>query len=62
MRTFSMTVLSSSSGGSCSSSPTVYPGVRRASPLETSSLPAMILSSVDLPIPLGPTTPILAPG
>ena len=42
--------------------PTVKPGVRRASPLETSSSPAMTLSSVDLPMPLGPTTPILAPG
>ena len=37
-------------------------GVSLASPLETSSMPAMILSRVDLPIPLGPTTPILAPG
>ena len=25
-------------------------------------MPAMILSRVDLPMPLGPTTPILAPG
>ena len=60
--TFSRTVFSSSRGGSCCRMPTVYPGVRRASPFETSSRPAMILSSVDLPMPLGPTTPILAPG
>ena len=59
---FSMTVFSSSSGGSCCRMPTEKPGVSRASPFVTSSRPAMILSSVDLPMPLGPTTPILAPG
>ena len=33
-----------------------------ASPLFGFSIPAISLSSVDLPVPLGPTTPILAPG
>src|SRR3984957_12751649 len=42
--------------------PTVKPGISLASPLETCSSPAMILMSVDLPVPLGPTTPIFAPG
>src|SRR5689334_4464741 len=32
-----------------------------ASPLLACSSPAMIFSSDDLPVPLGPTTPILAP-
>ena len=31
-------------------------------PWKSSSLPAMILSRVDLPAPLAPITPILAPG
>ena len=52
--TFSRTVLDSSSGGSCSSMPTLYPGDRNASPLEGCSRPAMILSTVDLPAPFGP--------
>ena len=34
----------------------------RLSPLEGGSSPAIIRSSVDLPIPFGPTTPIFAPG
>ncbi len=59
--TFSMTVLSSVSGGSCSRMPTVLPLPSIASPLLGFSRPAMILSRVDLPAPLGPTTPILAP-
>lgn len=42
--------------------PTEYPGLSRASPLEGSSIPAMIFRIVDLPAPLGPSTPILAPG
>jgi len=42
--------------------PTVAPGARVASPLEIVSSPAMISSTVDLPAPFGPTTPILAPG
>src|SRR6188472_1002771 len=41
--------------------PTVASGSRTASPLLGCSSPAMILSSVDLPVPFGPTTPILAP-
>src|SRR3954452_9833398 len=59
--TFSRTVRPSLSGGSCWSMPTVAPGSRIASPLLACSRPAMILSSVDLPVPLGPTTPIFAP-
>ena len=60
--TFSRTVLVSSSGGSCCSRPTVAPGDSRASPLDAWSSPAMILRTLDLPAPLGPTTPIFAPG
>jgi hypothetical protein len=30
--------------------------------LDGCSTPAIILSKVDLPVPFGPTTPILAPG
>src|SRR5688500_14324655 len=41
--------------------PTVAPGSMIASPLLAWSSPAMILSREDLPVPLGPTTPILAP-
>src|SRR5262245_13868946 len=41
--------------------PTVDSGSRIASPLLGWSSPAMILSRLDLPVPLGPTTPILAP-
>ena len=37
-------------------------GVRNASPLLGVSSPAMIFRIVDLPAPLGPTTPIFAPG
>ena len=40
----------------------MYPGDRNASPLLGWSNPAMILSTLDLPAPLGPTTPIFAPG
>ena len=60
--TFSKTFLVSSRSGSWASMPTVKPGLRNASPLDTLSIPAMILSRLDLPAPLGPTTPILAPG
>ena len=59
--TFSSTVLPSVSGGSCWSMPTVASGSMIASPLLAWSSPAMILSSDDLPVPLGPTTPIFAP-
>jgi hypothetical protein len=34
----------------------------RASPSKFASRPAMIFSSVDLPAPFRPSTPILAPG
>ena len=60
--TLPCTSLAGSSWGSCSSRPTVKPGVRRASPVKPSSTPAMIRSSDDLPEPLAPSTPILAPG
>ena len=42
--------------------PTVAPGASSATPEDGSSLPAMIRSSVDLPAPFGPSTPIFAPG
>src|SRR3569833_1887264 len=38
------------------------PGCGRASPMYSLSTPAMMRSSVDLPEPLRPITPILAPG
>ncbi len=38
------------------------PGIGVASPSISLSTPAMILSSVDLPEPFRPSTPILAPG
>ena len=38
------------------------PGASSAMPDEGSSSPAMIRSSVDLPAPFGPSTPIFAPG
>ena len=38
------------------------PVAARASPLNSVSTPAMIRSSVDLPAPFRPSTPILAPG
>ena len=60
--TFSRTVLSSVSGGSCSRMPTVASRASMASPLFGFSRPAISLSRVDLPVPFGPTTPILAPG
>ncbi len=37
-------------------------GIGVASPSISVSMPAMILSSVDLPEPFTPSTPILAPG
>jgi len=36
--------------------------MRWTSPFEGCSSPAVIRSSVDLPMPFGPTTPIFAPG
>ena len=38
------------------------PGCGRASPAKSVSTPAMIFSTVDLPAPLRPSRPILAPG
>src|ERR1700755_1662897 len=38
------------------------PGIGMASPSKSLSTPAMIFSSVDLPEPFRPSTPILAPG
>ena len=38
------------------------PGAGPASPLDGRSSPAITRSRVDFPAPLGPTTPILAPG
>ena len=40
----------------------LMPSAAQASPMKSSTWPAMIFSSVDLPAPLRPTTPILAPG
>ena len=60
--TFSSTVLPSVSGGSCSRMPTVASLASMASPLLGFSIPAISFSRVDLPVPFGPTTPILAPG
>ena len=60
--TFSSTVLPSVSGGSCSRMPTVASLASMASPLLGFTSPAISFSRVDLPVPLGPTTPILAPG
>jgi hypothetical protein len=42
--------------------PTLAPGANSASPLLGMSSPAMIRKTLDLPAPLGPTTPIFAPG
>ncbi len=60
--TLPRTVFSSLSGGSCCRIPTVAPGAENASPLLGWSSPAMILRTLDLPAPFGPTTPIFAPG
>ena len=60
--TFSSTVLPSVSGGSWSRMPTLASLASMASPLLGFSIPAISLSKVDLPVPFGPTTPILAPG
>jgi hypothetical protein len=54
--------LLASSCGSCGRKPTRTPGVGRASPVNSVSTPAMMRSSVLLPAPFGPSTPILAPG
>ena len=56
------TVLVGSSSGSWDRYPTRMPLCGRASPSMFWSMPAMILSKVDLPEPFRPRTPILAPG
>ena len=60
--TLPRTSLLSSRCGSWSSMPTVAPGASIASPRYSLSTPAMIRSSVDLPVPFRPRTPIFAPG
>ena len=50
-----------SSSGSCERNPTVAQSASLASPPKRVSSPAMIRNSVDLPEPLGPSTPIFAP-
>ena len=56
------TVLPGSSSGSWASMPTFTPWAGQASPRNSLSRPAMIFSSVDLPEPFSPSTPIFAPG
>ena len=51
-----------SSRGSCGRKPTRVPSAGNASPAKSFSTPAMIFSSVDLPAPFKPRTPIFAPG
>ena len=52
----------SSSAGSWGRKPTLMSFWARASPSNSVSSPAMILSRLDLPAPFKPSTPILAPG
>jgi hypothetical protein len=47
--------------GSCSRNPTVRPGERMVSPLNSESTPARIRNKELLPEPFSPNTPILAP-
>jgi hypothetical protein len=54
--------LVSLSGGSCMRMPTCSPASGAPHRWRAGRVPAMILRIVDLPAPLGPTTPILAPG
>src|SRR5205809_4975483 len=60
--TFSSAVLAGSSTGSCGRKPTEAPSATHDSPPASVSSPAMMRRSVDLPEPLRPRTPILAPG
>ena len=60
--TASRTVCWGSSWGSCGRYPIFRPGIGTASPSISLSSPAMIFSSVLLPLPFTPSTPILAPG
>ena len=59
--TISFTVFDSSSCGSCSRKPTVWPGERTVSPRKSRSTPARMRSSDDFPDPFRPMTPIFAP-
>ena len=61
LRTFSFTVSPASSVGSWGRYPAVRPGSIHASPVKSLSMPAMMRSRVDLPDPLDPMIPILAP-
>jgi len=56
------TSVDSSRRGSCGTKPTLTPGVSRAVPLKSVSTWAITRSSVLLPAPLLPMTPIFAPG
>ena len=60
--TLPSTSLDVSSRGSCGRNPTRVPSAANASPAKSFSTPAMIFSSVDLPAPFSPRTPIFAPG
>jgi len=51
-----------SSCGSCGRKPIFRSGIGTASPSKFLSSPDMIFSRLDLPDPLRPSTPILAPG
>src|SRR5271169_1257294 len=59
--TASRTVRVGSSSGSCGRKPMRRLGMGVASPSYSRSTPAMILSRLDLPEPLSPSTPIFAP-
>ena len=60
-RTTASTVRVSFRRGSCSRKPTRYPGDISTLPSNFVSAPARIRSSVDLPAPFRPSTPIFAP-
>jgi hypothetical protein len=60
--TASRTVFAASSSGSCGRKPIRMLGMGTASPSNSLSSPAMMRSRLDLPEPLSPSTPILAPG
>ncbi|MPM20983.1 hypothetical protein SDC9_67422 [bioreactor metagenome] len=60
MNTCSRTVASLSKAGSCSRTQILSPGLFIILPLSGSSTPDAIFKSVDFPVPLIPTTPILS--
>ena len=60
--TFPRTSSSESSSGSWGRNPIRVPFMAHASPRKSESSPAMIFRRELFPEPLGPTTPILAPG